>query len=325
MIVTADGMNVFPEDVESVLNKVEGVRDSAVVGVTEDGRERVHAVLLLAPGADAQRVISRTNAQLEDHQRVRGYSVWPQEELPRTEGTRKLKRRELRSWVMGSVGPAKSGSGEDVESVIAQYAPGRNISADTTIEELGLSSLERVELLMALERRFGVTLDEGAYVAAKQVSDLKRLVTDPIISGAHVAVPTEPVDFPAWNRSKWAYLVRRVNLPLWLLPLARIFAWVRAEGVEHLRGLEGPVIFAPNHQSHLDIPSLMLALPARSRLAPAMSKEFFNAHFYPERHRWNERFTNNLNYYLSTLVFNAFPFTQRETAPAKHFVTPENS
>ena len=215
---------------------------------------------------------------------------------------------------MGSVGPAKSGSGEDVESVIAQYAPGRNISADTTIEELGLSSLERVELLMALERRFGVTLDEGAYAAAKQISDLKRLVTDPIISGAHVAVPTEPVDFPAWNRSKWAYLVRRVNLPLWLLPLARIFAWVRAEGVEHLRGLEGPVIFAPNHQSHLDIPSLMLALPARwrYRLAPAMSKEFFNAHFYPERHRWSERFTNNLNYYLSTLVFNAFPFTQRE-------------
>lgn len=314
MIVTADGMNVFPEDVENVLNRVDGVRDSAVVGVTEDGRERVHAVLLLDAGTDPEKVISRTNAQLEDHQRVRGYSVWLQEELPRTEGTRKLKRRELRSWAMGGSGTAKTGTGEDVESVIAQYAPGRKIAADTTIEELGLSSLERVELLMALERRFGVTLDEGAYAAAKQIGDLKRLVTVPIVSGGNVALPTEPVDFPAWNRSRWAYFVRRVNLPLWLLPLARIFAWVRAEGVEHLRGLEGPVIFAPNHQSHLDIPALMLALPARwrYRLAPAMSKEFFNAHFFPERHRWNERFTNNLNYYLSTLVFNAFPFTQRE-------------
>ena len=48
--------------------------------------------------------------------------------------------------------------------------------------------------------------------------------------------------------------VRRVNLPLWLLPLARVFTWVRAEGGRTCSGLEGPVIFAPNHQSHLDIP-----------------------------------------------------------------------
>jgi long-chain acyl-CoA synthetase len=43
-----------------------------------------------------------------------------------------------------------------------------------------------------------------------------------------------------------------------------------------------------------------------------MSKEFFQAHFYPERHSLGERFTNSLNYYLSALVFNAFPFPQRE-------------
>ena len=105
-----------------------------------------------------------------------------------------------------------------------------------------------------------------------------------------------------------------MNLPLWLLPLARVFTWVRAEGRENLHGLEGPVIFAPNHQSHLDVPALMLALPAkwRYKIAPAMSKEFFQAHFYPERHSLGERFTNSLNYYLSALVFNAFPFPQRE-------------
>ena len=43
-----------------------------------------------------------------------------------------------------------------------------------------------------------------------------------------------------------------------------------------------------------------------------MSKEFFEAHFHPEQHTFGERFTNSLNYYLSTLVFNAFPFPQRE-------------
>ena len=315
MIVTADGLNVFPEDVEGVLNRTSGVRDSAVIGVTQDGRERVHAVLVLGDGADPEHVVRTANAELEDHQRVRSYSVWPSAELPRTEGTRKLKRRELRSWVMGTAGPARATSSEDVESVVAQYAPGRNVTASTTMEELGLSSLERVELLMALERRFGITVDEGAYAACNSVGDLKRLVQEPAALGPGATpAPAEPVDFPSWNRSRWAYAVRRVNLPLWLLPLARVFTWVRAEGREHLQGLEGPVIFAPNHQSHLDVPALMQALPAkwRYRIAPAMSKEFFQAHFYPERHSLGERFTNSLNYYLSALVFNAFPFPQRE-------------
>jgi long-chain acyl-CoA synthetase len=287
-----------------------------VIGATQDGRERVHAVLVLAHGTDPEQVVRTANSELEDHQRVRSYSVWPSAELPRTEGTRKLKRRELRSWVMGSAGPVKVSSSEDVESVVAQYTPGRTVTPESTMEELGLSSLERVELLMALERRFGVTVDEGAYAACRSVGDLKRLVLDPALAGpaAGTSAPAELVDFPTWNRSKWAYAIRRVNLPLWLLPLARVFTWVRAEGREHLNGLEGPVIFAPNHQSHLDVPALMQALPAnwRYRIAPAMSKEFFDAHFYPQRHSTTERFTNSLNYYLSALVFNAFPFPQRE-------------
>ena len=95
-----------------------------------------------------------------------------------------------------------------------QYAPGRSITGDNHIEELGLSSLERVELLMALERRFGVTIDEGAYADAKRVSDLKRIVSEPARMVLQRQSPSEPVDFPGWNRSKWAYAVRRVNLPL---------------------------------------------------------------------------------------------------------------
>jgi long-chain acyl-CoA synthetase len=44
-----------------------------------------------------------------------------------------------------------------------------------------------------------------------------------------------------------------------------------------------------------------------------MSKEFFDAHFFPQRHSWGERFTNSLNYRLATLLFNAFPIPRRET------------
>jgi long-chain acyl-CoA synthetase len=78
--------------------------------------------------------------------------------------------------------------------------------------------------------------------------------------------------------------------------------------------VKAPVIFALNHQSHLDVPALMLALPGRFRylVAPAMSKEFFDAHFHPERHSGREWFTSTVNYYLGSLLFNAFPLPQRE-------------
>src|SRR5439155_3501453 len=59
---------------------------------------------------------------------------------------------------------------------------------------------------------------------------------------------------------------------------------------------------------------ILLALPGRWRykIAPAMAKEFFKAHFFPKQYGRLAWFTNSLNYYLSALLFNAFPFPQRE-------------
>jgi len=78
-------------------------------------------------------------------------------------------------------------------------------------------------------------------------------------------------------------------------------------------------MFASNHQSHMDVPVILSALPGRwrSRIAPAMLKEFFEAHFHPGQHTWRDVFTNSLNYYLACFFFNTFPIPQRE-AGARH-------
>jgi long-chain acyl-CoA synthetase len=153
-------------------------------------------------------------------------------------------------------------------------------------------------------------VDESRFAQAARVTDLKQLLEAP----PSVEDAEEPVDFPRWNRRWPAQLVRRLSQATWILPLGRLFAWATVEGREHLRGLDGPVIFASNHQSHMDVPVILAALPGRlrARVAPAMAKEFFKAHFFPAQHTWVQWFTNTLNYYLAALYFNAFPLPQRE-------------
>jgi long-chain acyl-CoA synthetase len=316
MIVTPEGLNVFPEDVERVLNEVPGVGDSAVVGVAHGTEERVHAVLLLDNPTDPDSIVRQANSRLQDHQRIRGASVWPGPELPRTEGTRKLKRAQIREWVRSGATAIAPPQSDTVEALLARFAHGRDISGVTTLEELGLSSLERVELMVVLEDRFQTRIDEGRFADACSVGDLKKLLEQP----APIADDAdEPVDFPTWNRTAAVRLVRRLSLATWILPLARVFAHLRVDGLDHLTHIGAPVIFAANHQSHLDVPVIFAALPGRWRatVAPAMLKEFFKAHFYPAEHTWRQWFTNSLNYYLATFFFNAFPIPQRE-AGARH-------
>jgi long-chain acyl-CoA synthetase len=254
MIVTPEGLNVFPEDVEGVLKQQPGVRDAAVIGT-----DRVHAVLILEPGADAEEIVRRTNARLADFQRVRSFSTWRYDEFPRTEGTGKLKRLE-----------------------IARGVPPAPAAVELDVPLENLTSLERVERIVALG------LDEAELTRPGELVNFD--------------------DFPRWNRGALARAARRIFLPGFLLPLNRIFAHVRTTGLDNLKNLEPPVIFASNHQSYMDATSIMSALPARwrYRVAPAMRKEFFEEHFH------GRSFTNSLNYYLSALFFNCFPIPQRE-------------
>jgi long-chain acyl-CoA synthetase len=258
-------------------------------------------------------IVRQANGHLDDHQKIRRALLWPEPELPRTDGTRKLKRAAIREWVKsGGATPRLVQQGTDaLAALVAKYAGRENLSPQTTLQELGLSSLDRVELMVALEDTFQTRIDEGSFASAQDLGQLRALVER---ASSSAGPPAEPVDFPAWTRSAVARAVRRVNLATWILPLARAFAWTRIEGLEHLRNLEGPVIFASNHQSFMDGPVIMAALPARwrYRLAPAMGKEMFAPHFFPAEHSRVSWFTNSLNYYLAVLLFNAFPLPQRE-------------
>ena len=161
------------------------------------------------------------------------------------------------------------------------------------MEELGLSSLERVELLMALERRFGATLDEGAYAHAGRVGDLKRLFRSPPLpglprgaaNGARRFSGVESVGRGRTDPARQFAAVASTSGPSFHLGTR--------EGRGEPQRTRRTCDLRANHQSHLDVPALMLAFRRNGVIGRARDVEgILPAHFYPERHTLGERFTN---------------------------------
>ena len=95
LIVLANGLNVYPEDIENVLQANPAIKDAAVFGLMEEGKgPEVHAILLMEDPVKAKEAIAQTNKQLAAHQQVRGYTVWPEADFPRTH-TLKVKRQDI--------------------------------------------------------------------------------------------------------------------------------------------------------------------------------------------------------------------------------------
>jgi long-chain acyl-CoA synthetase len=278
VIVLAGGMNVFPQDIEDVLNCDPRIVDSAIVNGGTDDKPRVHAALILKdPSAQPDEIIQKANSNLQAHQQIQSWAIWPEKEFPRT-STGKLKRFAIQQGTAGAAAEEST-----VEKVAAQLLEG--IAGDT---DLSLSSLERVELMMELEKKTGVELNEVEFAKAKTVSDVVKLIDQPS-SGE-----TEAYDPWMW-RLFWP--VRILRTVLWYVlasPAMKLRLKIHAAGLENLRKLTPPVLFVANHQSILDAPVILRALPPswRRKLSPAMGANrptldlaaasfFFNTYLLP--------------------------------------------
>ncbi|MBI4498945.1 MAG: AMP-binding protein [Chloroflexi bacterium] len=97
VIVLPTGLNVYPEDVEQELTKEPAIAGAAVVGRARGrGEVEIHAVLLMEhndPTA-AEAAVRAANRRLARHQQIRGFTIWPDADFPRTPAM-KPKRREI--------------------------------------------------------------------------------------------------------------------------------------------------------------------------------------------------------------------------------------
>jgi long-chain acyl-CoA synthetase len=285
MIVTPEGLNIHPEDVEKVLNAFPEIRDSVVFGEND-----VRAALILRDAkADTGDLIRRVNNRLEAHQRIRAWSIWPDEDFPRTASTLKVRRHEV---------ARRLESGES------------RTSQPHHMDLAAMSSLERVELLAELENRYQVELDEDSFAKLQSTDQLEDWLRRPETAAAAVDRETPSSE---WARSLPFRWFRTVFQHAISLPLYRHYLPLTVTGLEKLDGIEPPVIFAANHVSHLDVPTIYAALPHKwhSLLAPAMMKDHFRAFFEPAGQSVKEVTLAAASYFLACSIFNAYPLPKQ--------------
>ena len=316
VIVTSEGLNVYPRDVESVLNDFPEIQQSVVVGLVKDHHEEIHAVLIVQPGVfDMDARIAQANQRLEPHQRIRSWSLWPEQEFPQTPSTLKVKRREVARRLAATHGDSPvsvTGKRQGVSALVAGITgrdPSQLQEGQRLGEDLGLSSLEQVDLLSQLESQTGVDLDEEQFTALRTIGEIDSWVKkEAVVSPRVQAGPSRP----HWNQLVAVQGLRWVALKLVILPLFKSAIDLKVEGLEHLEGLSPPVIFAANHVSHLDTPAILAVLPApwQTRLAPAMAQGFFRAYFQPRQFPLLQRVVATAQYLLACGLFNAYPLPQ---------------
>src|SRR5258708_11967669 len=310
VIVLSNGKNIYPEEVETHYLKSPYIKEIAVMGLEGkpgEGGDRLHAVIV--PNFDALRQRKIVNArevirfdieglspQIASTKRIGSYEIW-QEDLPRT-STRKIKRFEIEKQVRANRGrkvsddsdlpPEKPLTADDaawleqtgvqralkIVREAARTAP-ETLRPTLNLElDLGLDSMQRVELLSRIEEELGGNVEESQLAEIYTVRDLVDAVLQSAASGA--GGPSARVTFAGWksilaedpddpdvlslarphpvSETFW-YLVSRL---IQVIALDRFR--LQVSGMEKLPK-DGAYIISSNHQSYLDPPILAGMLP----------------------------------------------------------------
>ena len=315
-IVTAEGHNIDPNEIENVLREHAALVDAVVFADDRAGLEELHAVLLLgAPSAAvAAQIVQQTNRKLAPWRRIRGWTVWEQADFPRAT-LDKPQRAAIVAAVRSPAASAEPALASEpaverttVERILEQpdsharigglAAYLRRTEPNATEQQLrararqfDLDSIEEAELFLLL----GQNGERSAEQAPPSAADIPAFPdSDSLVNDADSALKPPPrskapLASPAWQysiagpvaRSIVGTIFRGIVLPLMLR--------IKVTGREKLARLDrraGPIIFTahrPDREHPVEFLALIRALPWRLKRRVMIlmgDRPMLETHFY---------------------------------------------
>jgi long-chain acyl-CoA synthetase len=299
VIVLGSGKNIYPEEVEKEYSKIPLIKEICVIGIEEKGRvEALHAIIV--PDLDYARQqqtgninealgwdLSRISGKLPPYMRIKGFTLYP-EPLPRTP-LGKLRRFMIKDLIKVKSEKAKVKS-EDKE-LMADEA-GRNVvecikpllkeplpiqSKDNLELDLGLDSLQRIELVVGLENKFSIKLPETFASDIQTVGEIVEKIKALGVRREALEVESEKSQkglLAVFSQQPGEAEKKKVGLNQgamewffvsFLMGIVkmffRIFFRLEVKGIENIPDV--PFIVAANHCSNLDGFAVAAALPLK--------------------------------------------------------------
>ncbi|MBT3721276.1 AMP-binding protein [archaeon] len=274
MILKQNGMNVYPEDIEKILDKEQLIKESCVIGLNKGTDVIITAALLLSKKAsnkEIQKVIDKTNKKLEFHQKIQEFIVWKKKDFPRSFSF-KVKKVDVQKTIESKTHTHTQSKDEIIHilSLISHIDASIIKENSNLYSDLGFDSLKTIELSSMIEELLRIEIDEYLIDSKTTVKDLKELV---------VRGKQEEKERKVSKRmfSKFFIPLRAVFPEFAYLFGSMYFSSIKVIGKKYLNEINEPVVIIFNHTSHLDAQVIGKHLPAkiRSKSANGAAADYF--------------------------------------------------
>lgn len=194
LIVLPNGKKIFPEELESIVNKIEGVKESFVYDKKVSENKSIICAKIVCEDLEQKQEIlnniDKMNKNLPIYKHITDIYI-TEEEIKKTY-TGKIKRKEELDMINLQTDIERRDSIKDINEdndvlnrirrIISEQlgVEEKSISNEIRISELGADSLDKVEIIYVLEKEFEIKFEKEWYTRMNSVKEISEYIKQSI-------------------------------------------------------------------------------------------------------------------------------------------------